>query len=167
MNVILLMVMTMDGKIARSSTELVDWTGKEDKKYFVQITKDAGAMIMGSKTFDTIGHPLPDRKNIVLTRNKKRKSLDHNLIFTDNSPEKILEDLEKEGFKNVALIGGSVINSLFARENLINEIHVTVAPILFGKGLSMFDTTLNLKLEFMETREIDKGYVLLKYRVIQ
>ncbi|MCK5098650.1 MAG: dihydrofolate reductase [Desulfobacteraceae bacterium] len=167
MNVILLMVMTMDGKIARSSTELVDWTGKEDKKYFVQITKDAGAMIMGSKTFDTIGSPLPDRKNIVLTRNKNRKSLDDNLIFTDNSPEKILEDLEKKGFKKVALIGGSVINSLFAKENLINEIHVTVAPILFGKGLSMFDTTLNLKLEFMETRKIDKGYVLLKYRVIQ
>ena len=167
MNVILLMVMTMDGKIARSSMELVDWAGKEDKKYFVQITKNAGAMIMGSKTFDTFGYPLPDRKNIVMTHNKKRKSLDDNLIFTDNSPQKILKDLEKEGFKNVALIGGSVINSLFARENLINEIHVTVAPILFGKGLSMFDTTLNLKLEFMETREIDKGYVLLKYRVIQ
>ena len=95
MNVILLMVMTMDGKIARSSMELVDWTGKEDKKYFVQITKDAGAMIMGSKTFDTFGYPLPDRKNIVMTRNKKRKSLDNNLIFTDNSPQKILQDLRQ------------------------------------------------------------------------
>lgn len=167
MDVILLMVMTMDGKVARTSMELVDWTGKEDKKYFVQITKDAGAMIMGSKTFDTIGYPLPDRKNIVMTRNKKRKSLDDNLIFTDNSPKKILEDLEKEGFEKVALVGGSVTNSLFAKQNLITEIHVTVAPVLFGKGLSMFDTNLNLKLKFMETREIDEGYVLLKYRVIK
>ncbi len=33
MEVILLMAMTLDGKIARDSLELVDWTGKADKQY--------------------------------------------------------------------------------------------------------------------------------------
>ncbi len=50
MEVILLMAMTLDGKIARTHSELVDWTGKKDKQYFVTVTRDAGVVIMGSKT---------------------------------------------------------------------------------------------------------------------
>ncbi len=62
MEVILLMAMTLDGKIARTRSELVNWTGKKDKQYFVKVTRNAGVVIMGSKTFDTIGYPLPGRK---------------------------------------------------------------------------------------------------------
>ncbi len=109
MKAILLMAVTADGLIAKDSMQLVDWTGRADKKYFVQITKDAGVMIMGSKTFRTIGKILPDRKSIVMTRNKKRISSEKELVFTDQSPEKILAALEKEGFEKVVIIGGSIV----------------------------------------------------------
>jgi len=66
MKVILLMAMTADGMIARATEDLVNWTGKADKKYFVNVTKETGVMIMESKTFDTIGRVLPDRKRVVL-----------------------------------------------------------------------------------------------------
>lgn len=167
MDVIMLMAATADGKIARGPDELVDWTGKADKKYFVQVTRQAGAMIMGSKTFDTIGKALPGRKNIVMTRNKARKSDDENLVFTDQHPAQILADLAAEGYEAVALIGGAGINSLFAWENLITHIHLTLVPILFGTGLSLFNTPLARDVELLEYREIDKGHLLLIYRVIQ
>lgn len=166
MDVILVMAMTLDGKIARNSTEHVDWSGQEDKAYFVRMTKEAGVMIMGSKTFDTIGKPLPGRKSIVMTRNKERISQDENLIFTDQSPKEILQMLKGEGFDKVALVGGSVINSLFAQENLITEIHVTVVPVLFGQGLSLFDQTIDRKLELIENTVMNNNYILLKYRVM-
>ena len=166
MDVILLMAATLDGKIARDSDQLVDWTGKADKKYFVEVTKQAGVMIMGSKTYDTIGRPLPNRKNIVMTRDKTRKSQDKNLIFTDQSPGQILKDLEDEGFTRVTLIGGAMVNSLFARENLITQIHLTLVPVLFGTGLSLFTHELSMDLEFMESREIDTGHLLLIYKVV-
>jgi dihydrofolate reductase len=173
MDVILLMAMTLDGKIARNSNEIVDWTGAADKKYFVQVTQDAGVVIMGSRTFDTIGKPLAGRKNIVMTRNmnRARKTKADNLVFTDQSPGEIIKTLKEEGFEKAALIGGATINSLFARENLITEIHVTLVPALFGKGLSLFDDSLfeeplDLKLEFKETRELDPGHLLLIYRVL-
>ena len=116
----------------------MDWTGKPDKKYFVQLTKKAGVMIMGSKTYDTIGKPLPDRLNIVMTRDKSRQSDQDNLIFTDLSPAKILEDLELKGYTSVALIGGAEVNTSFARDNLITQVHLTLVPRLFGSGLSIF-----------------------------
>jgi len=165
MKVILVMAVTADGMIARNSMQLVDWTGKADKKYFIHITREAGAMIMGSKTFDTIGKILPGRKNIVMTRDKTRISQDRGLIFTDQSPGEIVKDLQAEGFESAALIGGSVVNTLFMKENLINEIHVTIVPRLFGKGLSLFNKSLDARLELLDVREIDNSHVLLKYLV--
>lgn len=167
MDVILLMAMTVDGKIARNSNQLVDWTGSEDKEYFVKVTCEAGVMIMGSKTFDTFGKPLPGRKNIVMTRNTKRKSENENLIFTDKSPKQIITELEAEGFSKAALIGGATINSLFASENLINEVHITLAPLLFGKGLSLFDQPTDMKLELFENIALASNHLLLKYKVIR
>jgi len=166
MDVILLMATTLDGMIARDSSQLVDWTGKADKKYFVQVTKEAGAMIMGSKTYDTIKRPLPGRLNIVMTRDKRRVSQDDNLIYTDNSPAQILKDLEKKGYDKVTLIGGAMVNSLFAKENLITKVHLTLVPKLFGTGLSLFTQKLDLALELPQTRELDKGHLLMVYKVM-
>jgi len=165
MNVILLMAVTADGMIARNAMQMVDWTGKGDKTYFVHITQQAGAMIMGSKTFDTIGRVLPGRKNIVMTRDKTRTSQDRDLIFTDQTPGQILNDLKARGFESAALIGGAVVNTLFMKENLIDEVHLTIVPRLFGKGLSLFNQSLETRLELMDIHKIDQGHVLLKYRV--
>ena len=165
MKVILLMAVTADGMIARNSMELIDWTGKADKKYFIHITRDAGAMIMGSKTFDTIGKVLPGRKNIVMTRDKTRTNQGKDLIFTNQTPKEIINELQAQGFDSVALIGGSVVNTLFMKENLIDEIHITIVPRLFGKGLSLFNEILDTQLELIDIQKIDQGHVLLKYRV--
>ncbi|MDD9303177.1 MAG: dihydrofolate reductase [Desulfobacter sp.] len=166
MDVILLMATTLDGKIARDSNQLVDWTGKADKSYFVEITRATGVMIMGSKTYDTIGRPLPNRLNIVMTRDKTRTSQEDNLVFTDQAPAQILKDLEARGYERVALIGGSLVNTLFATENLITEVHLTMVPRVFGTGLSLFSQEMDMRLLLDQTREIDKGHVLMIYKVI-
>jgi len=165
MKVILLMAITADGMIARNSMELINWTGKADKKYFVQVTRDAEVMIMGSKTFDTIGRILPGRKSVVMTRDKQRISQHADLIYTDQAPPNIINDLKDQGFDTVTLIGGSIINTLFMQENLIDEIHITMVPKIFGKGLSLFCENLDVELTFLEVGTIDQGAVLLKYRV--
>jgi len=165
MDVIMLMAATVDGKIARNSSELVDWTGKADKQYFVEVTRKAGVMIMGSKTFDTIGRALPDRKNIVMTRDNTRKSHEHNLVFTDQAPAEILAGLEAEGYTQVALIGGAAVNSLFARANLVTHIHLTLVPRIFGAGLSLFNREMDRALTLVDTRKMHNGHLLLIYKV--
>lgn len=166
MKIILLMAMTADGMIARNSMQAVDWTGKADKGYFVRVTREAGVMIMGSKTFDTIGKALPGRKNIVMTRDKNRQSQDPALIFTGQSPGQIVTDLACQGFSLAALIGGAVVNTLFIKEGLVDEIHVTIVPRFFGKGLSLFSETLDIQLELFDVQKLTSDHILLKYRVI-
>lgn len=161
------MAMTADGMIARNSLQPVDWTGKEDKQYFVRITREAGVMIMGSKTFDTIGKVLPGRRNIVMTRDKKRQGRDPDLIFTGDTPVKIINDLTLEGFTSATLIGGSVVNTLFIKEGLIDEIHVTLVPRFFGKGLTLFSESLDIQLDLINVEKITKVHVLIRYKVIK
>ena len=84
LKVILLMALTVDGKIAKTSDHYPDWTGRGDKRLFAEISRRAGLVIMGSKTYDTIGKPLPGRQNIVMTRNKTRRSEYDNLLFSDD-----------------------------------------------------------------------------------
>jgi dihydrofolate reductase len=166
MKVILLMAMTLDGKIGLSPDHFPDWTGKEDKKLFATLSKRAGALIMGSKTFDTIGHPLPGRKNIVLTRDARRQAEWENLTFTDASPQAILKNLGKEGYSEVILAGGALVNSLFAEAKLIDEIIVTISPKIFGHGLSLFTPEISMELKLKEIERLGEGLVYLRYRVI-
>jgi dihydrofolate reductase len=167
MKVILLMAVTADGMIARDSMQLVDWTGKADKKYFVHITKQAGVMIMGSKTFDTIGKVLPGRKNIVMTRDKNRQSADEDLLFTDQAPDRILSGLEAEGFTTATLIGGAVTNTLFMKQGLIDEVHLTLVPTFFGQGLALFNERLDIDLELMDVKQINDTHLLVRYRIVK
>lgn len=161
------MALTLDGKIAQSGDHLADWSEPADKKLFVELTKRAGCLIMGSKTYDTIGKPLPGRKNIIITRNTNRQSAPPDLIFTSQKPRQILQMLESEGREEVILAGGQVINTLFAKENLIDEIVVTISPLIFGKGLSLFDESISMQLELQKSEKIGKNSIVAYYKVLK
>ena len=46
----------------------IPWDLPEDRKHFVEVTR-GHALIMGRATYDSIGRPLPKRRNIVVSRN--------------------------------------------------------------------------------------------------
>jgi len=165
MKLILLMAITLDGRTGKDAEHFVDWTEQEDKKFFVQITKKAGVIIMGSRTFDTIGEPLPGRKNVIMTRNRGRQSRWDNLVFTDKGPAELLKGLEKEGYSEAVLAGGPTINTLFAREKLIDEVIVTISPLIFGYGTSLFSDNISMELELKDVRKRGKGLVAITYDV--
>lgn len=165
MKLTLLMAVTADGFIAKSSEHFPDWTGKADKRLFVSVTQKAGVVIMGSKTFDIIGKPLPRRRNVILTRNKSRVSRWENLTYTDQEPEAILRDLGKDGFSEAVLAGGAHINALFAQKGLIDELLLTVCPKIFGQGISLFSSPVEMALELVEHSLLAENTLLMRYRV--
>ena len=164
---ILVMAQTLDGKIAKHADHFPDWTGPADKRLFVRETRRAGAIIMGSKTFDTIGKPLPGRRNIVMSRDERRVSQWENLVYTSLPPKGILDQLEKEGFQRVVIAGGARINTLFARAGLIDEILVTITPMVFGSGIALFDEGVSAELSLIRVSQIDPERVCLHYRFLR
>ncbi len=166
MKVTLLMALTADGKIGKDAAHFPDWSGKEDKKRFKRISMDAGVVIMGSATYDTIGRPLPGRKNIVLTRKTDRAASQENIVFTNQKPAEILEDLTSEGFDHAILIGGAKINYLFARESLIDEMILTYCPKIFGTGLDVFSEEISMDLKLLSVGQLDEDVFCVQYKVL-
>ena len=101
----------------------IPWEVKEDLKFFRENTEDS-AIIMGRATFDSIGRPLPKRKNIVMTRTFKGREG----VIEVNSSKDALEQAKSYSEK-INIIGGEYIYKEFlplATKLLITEIDIEV-----------------------------------------
>ncbi len=165
MKTIMLMAMTLDGKIARTDNHFPDWTSKEDKKLFQKISKDARVVIMGDKTFFTFPAPLKDRLNVVFTPENNPKPID-GVKWVNGDPKNILQELEKQGYEKVILGGGAGINTLFLEHKLIDEIFITVEPKIFGSGIALFNGDFDINLKLIDIDKINDNSVVLKYQVL-
>jgi len=96
------------------------WHIPEDFKHFKETTT-GHAMIMGQKTFESIGRPLPNRMNIVLT-NDKNFSFD-GVVVCYSIPE-ALKKAEETGEQEVFIIGGGSIYKQFI--DLADKLYLTI-----------------------------------------
>jgi len=161
------MALTVDGKIAKEAGQLADWTSPEDKKSFIELTKDSGVIIMGNSTYQTIGKPLPGRLNIVLTPEaNKFNSIPGKLEFFSGTPNELLLSLKDRGFTKAILGGGAYTNKSFWELGLIDELILTIEPIVFGKGLNLFsDNNFEAKLKLLEVKALSNQTIRLHYQI--
>lgn len=167
MRVLLLAALTVDGKIARSAHELSDWTSREDKRLFVRTSKEAGVLVMGRATYETLPAPLPGRLHVVLTRHPEDCAPAEGVEFTAETPERVLADLAARGYTTVVLSGGAQTYHAFLGAGLVDELWLTIEPLAFGRGVSLFgDEPLNnVALDLLECERLGDHAVHLRYRV--
>ena len=79
------------------------WYIPEDLKNFKRLTT-GNTIIMGRKTFDSIGRPLPNRKNVVISRSMEKVEG----VDVCKSVEEGLQKAESYG-KDIFIIGGATI----------------------------------------------------------
>jgi dihydrofolate reductase len=168
MKKILLVAMSVNGKIARMEEESsLRWTSEEDTAFFKVKTKQAKNIIMGHKTFQTINKGLPDRVIYVMTREKKLPGkMQPGVIFTNDSPEIIISKLEKRGEKECCIAGGRSVYEQFLELDLVDEIFLTVEPLLFKKGTGLCDVlTEDIRLSLLDLKKLNDSTILLNYKV--
>ncbi len=159
-------VMSANGKISRDSSKTIDWNSTEDLKWFKFITTQIGVVIMGRKTFELIGRPLPKRLNVVMTRNYSSFRNEPNLIFTSEEPINILKTLEKKGYSQTAVIGGKEIFTLFLKEKLIDEMYITYEPVIID-GIDMFsDLKEDVRMRIEGIKSLSNA-VVVHYKVLE
>jgi dihydrofolate reductase len=115
--------------VARSRNHVIGkdnqmpWKISADLQFFKKVTMGY-PIIMGRKTWESIGRPLPGRRNIVVSRNVNYLALGAELV---GSLEQALDSLKE--FKRVFVIGGQqLFNQAFplADELFITEIQIQV-----------------------------------------
>ncbi|MFT5593903.1 MAG: dihydrofolate reductase [Oceanicoccus sp.] len=88
------------------------WHLPEDLQYFKRCTSGK-AIIMGRKTFDSIGRPLPNRTNIVITRNTQFKAEGVKVVSNlEEAIEMATAVNDVNGVDEVMVIGGATIYEL-------------------------------------------------------
>lgn len=165
MNVYIVAAVSADGFIALNDQHLsLDWTSKEDKRKFVELTKRAGVMIMGRKTFETIGKVLPGRKTYVYTSGHIDSE---GVESTSLPPKELISRLEQQGFSEAALVGGQAVYDLFLKEDAVDEIYLTIEPVMFGQGLTLSKTIADKRLKLLKHEKLNDDTLLLHYKVIK
>lgn len=166
MRTFIIAAISVDGFIGRNSGHTsMEWTSAEDKKLFVRLTKEAGTIVMGSRTFATIGKALPGRRTIVLTSNPDSITTE-GVEATSESAAELLDRLEEEGVETVAICGGASVYAQFMAAGVVDELYITIEPIAFGSGVPLFSGELEVDLHLLDTEKLNDETILLHYNVM-
>lgn len=176
MKVVIVMASSLDGKITRGEDpNIYSWTSKEDAKLFFSLIKKHNLIVMGRKTYEAARPKIKLRKGklrIVLTRYLGRYSSEArkgSLEFSSETPQELVRRLKQEGYKKMLVVGGGVVNGLFLKAALVDEIWVTIEPRIFGKGRPLFrEEKIDVPLQLIGIKRLNKqGALHLRYKVLK
>lgn len=145
------MATTIDGFIANKDGNS-DWVSPVDTDNFMSQIHNKGCIIVGSTTFhqylDEL-YPVDGVINIVLSSKEEKSDDEKKLYFLSRTPHEVVEFLESRGQHEALLIGGGITNAIFLEAGLIDEVILTVHPMILGNGIKLFNG-----------KEIQKNFVL-------
>lgn len=137
MKISLIVATDLNGAIGKNNT--IPWKQKTDMKRFKEMTMGK-CIVMGSKTFESLGKPLKGRLNIVLTKSleKRLKYNEYDNVVVFHSIENLLSFCMDRNEKEVMVIGGGQIYDLFLNRGLVDVIYLTEIETLVENADTFF-----------------------------
>lgn len=170
-NLVLFIASSLDGYIA-TKDESLEWLyhveGEGDNGYS-EFYHTVDTILMGKRTYNWIMNqnlkefPYKNKECYVFSRSFAENTED--VKFVNDDVLNFVNQLKSENGKNIWIVGGGELLHSLIKEKLVDELIITVAPILLGKGIPLFkevDKQLNLTLK--GTRKFNQ-FVELHYEV--
>lgn len=165
---------TIDGFIARENGSL-DWLlslpnpNNIDHGYN-DLIDSVDTIVLGRKTYDEllgfgIEWPYKNFKTYIITKNKNYPIKTESTFIVESIDSKLIDKLRLESNKNIWLVGGGVVISQFLNLGAIDEMTISIIPIILGKGLRLFsEHPLETNFELLDSIAFETGVVNLRYR---
>lgn len=167
------MAASLDGFIASESGDL-SWLnnsmGKNEDYGFESTERRTGAYIMGANTFSEVskmgggGSKVP---TYVVTHDQTLATKGRTELFSGDLRElvtRIKESIPQD--KDICLFGGGELVTEFVELGLIDELGLSIIPVVLGGGVPFFGRVSQwTTLELLECRHYPSGIVLLNYRL--
>jgi dihydrofolate reductase len=173
MKTILIFVSTLDGKVTKWGEPHVKlWSSHQDQEYYKKTWNEARLIVMGSNTFTAGSFPSLDHQLIVMTGHPdKYKNLKNpgQVEFTSESPAKLTERFKSKGYEQMLVVGGPHVATSFLKEQLIDELWLTLEPKIFGTGGNFVtDVKLDINLHLLHYEKVnEQGTLITKYAVLK
>ena len=170
--IVLYIAASIDNYIAKTDGN-IDWL--EDPSYIVE-GEDFGygkfyasidTTLMGNVTYQKVlgfdvPFPYSDKKNYVFSRSEKGN--DKNVEYVSGDIVAFTKQLKKQPGKDIWLVGGGKINTVFLEKGLIDQIILTIIPVTLGDGIPLFQKgTAEKKFILEKSESFKNGMVQLAF----
>ncbi|HWR73174.1 MAG TPA: dihydrofolate reductase family protein [Nitrospirota bacterium] len=168
---------SLDGFIARKDGS-IDWlemanaaTPKGENYGYQEFADSINVIVMGRYSYEkalTFSEwPYGEKPVIVLSSRTVAipAVLNKTVSSSSEPPEDLMKRLSSQGIKHVYIDGGVTIQGFLAA-GLIDELTITLIPVLLGEGRPLFGPlTKDIRLTHIATKAYENGFVQVKYRV--
>ncbi|WP_077920636.1 dihydrofolate reductase family protein [Spirosoma sp. 209] len=169
---ILYIATSLDGYIARPDGR-VDWLEAIPNPDLLDYGYDdllAGidTTLMGNSTYQVVlgmegEFPYADKINYVFSRSARPDA--PYVQFVAEDPVAFVRSLKQTDGQGIWLIGGGQINTILLNAGLIDELIVSVAPIVLGAGIPLFgDGATETPLTLVSSQAFDTGFIQMIYQ---
>ncbi|MEM8963870.1 MAG: dihydrofolate reductase family protein [Acidobacteriota bacterium] len=167
-------VSSLDGFIAKPDNT-VAWLESPGDVYEAGISHEDAAraeppetidcFVLGSHTYEhalELGWPYGETPTIVLTSRDLGSTRD-NVEFYSGDLERLIHEVLAPRFTTIWLVGGAIASQRFLALDLVDEIQLTLAPVLLGDGLRLFGPGEEQRWRLKKVLAYTTGFVELTY----
>lgn len=142
--VVLYIAESLDGYIA-TNEESLEWLFKtegEGDAGYSEFYETVDTVIMGKRTYDWITHkenenfPYKDKKCYVFSTTTT--GTNEFVEFKNEDIVQFTKKIKESSKGNIWIVGGGELLQFFMKERLVDELIVTIAPTLIGRGIPLF-----------------------------
>ncbi len=165
---------SLDGYIAKPNEDLsfLNRVMKKGEDYgYTHFISTVDCVIVGRKTYDWVMNqvsifPHHTMETYIITHRVKPK--EGNIHFYSGSLKDLVIRLKKEDGKNIFCDGGAEIVNELLKEELVDEVIISVAPVLVGNGTRLFqDGRPEQEVELVAVKQFDTGLVQYHYKTVK
>ena len=171
------MVSSLDGFIAKKDNS-ISWMDNPGSVYeagasiseeeIAAFIKSIDCYVLGSRTYEhalELGWPYGDTPAVVVTNRKSPPASARKSVEFYSGDLKALVDVKlAPRYRNIWLVGGAMLCQRFLELGLVDQITLTIAPVLLGEGLRLFDGALPEKRwNLNKVAAYKNGFVELSY----
>jgi len=156
---------SIDGRISLMEKTLPDWTSKEDKSFFQKSLLQFDAVVVGRNTYQAAAVHLRKRNTFVFSSRLKNIKRRGTVVFVNPAKVNFVKLFQE--YKNIAVLGGGAVYRFMLESGFLDEIFVTIEPLIFGRGKEMFvGGTRTIRSCLLSVKKLNKdGTLLLHYKV--
>ncbi|WP_416838450.1 dihydrofolate reductase family protein [Haloferax sp. DFSO52] len=125
-------------------------------------------LVMGATTYEQIrgfgAWPYEDRPTYVFTHRDLPRATE-TVEFVDGDVDSVATELETQ-YDHIWLVGGAHLAREFLREHHVDELRLSVIPVLLGSGIPLFtEDHETRRLQHLDTTTYNSGIVELHYKI--
>ncbi len=131
---------SLDNYIARPDGA-IDWLFTDQDYGYSEFIVQVDTVIMGRKTYDQVltfgDYPYADKRAIVFSRELQGQKTDQ-VEFVGDEGFDLIRQLRATASHNLWLIGGGDLVLQFLHQGLVDQLILSIHPILLGNGIPLF-----------------------------